>query len=57
MNQKQTGFFDFVLSMDCEYDVKEIEVKHFPHFEQFEGVWDRHTNFGSEKYITTDFQP
>lgn len=39
--------------MDCEYDVKEIEVKHFPHSEQFVGDWDRHTNFGSEKYITT----
>lgn len=43
--------------MDSEFDVKELEVRHFPNVERFHGVWSELTNYGSEKYITTDFQP
>jgi len=42
--------------MDCNFEVRELPKKQYQHKQVFKGQWTQSNNFGSEKFVTEDFQ-
>jgi hypothetical protein len=50
------GKYDLKVSMDSEFGVKELQKKQYGHKKAIESDWTEENNFGSDKYISEEFQ-